>query len=76
MRDKSQVERILAMLRYWGAKGVCGTTFLRIDDPIARYAARIHDLRSQGHDIETVPCRNFGHTHKSAQVRYILQGWE
>jgi hypothetical protein len=61
----TQAERILSALRMGP---VCGTEFLAWHIP--RYAARIHDLRRQGHQIETKPCRL--HDHESAQVVYEL----
>ena len=47
----------------------CGTTFL--DWHIARYSARIHELRKEGHVITTRPCTL--HKHESPQVIFELQ---
>lgn len=64
----NQKDRILAALRM---EPRCGTTFLRWEDPIARYSARIHELRGDGFDITTRPCTL--HNHKSPQVIFELQ---
>ena len=63
----SQRDRVLQALK---AGPVCGTEFLRMHIP--RYAARVLELRQQGHEIMTVPCNDVYHDHQSAQVRYVL----
>ena len=63
----SQRDRILDALRL---EKRCGTDFLRFDPPIARYSARIHELRGEGYEIVTEPCRL--HRHESAQVVFEL----
>jgi hypothetical protein len=65
--SRSQVDRILAMLRQGP---VCGTTFLEAYMP--RYAARIYDLRAAGHVIKTSRCQNLYHDHDTAQIVYEL----
>jgi hypothetical protein len=61
----TQAERILAMLKLGP---VCGSEFSKVY--IARYGARIYDLRQQGHEITTRPCKM--HQHESAQLIYEL----
>ena len=61
----SQKRRILAALKLGP---VCGTDMLRWRIP--RYAARIYELRTEGHDIVSRPCRL--HDHDSPQVVYEL----
>ena len=65
---RTQKATILDQLRLWGDSGVCATTLLSMRIP--RYAARIKELRDDGHRIETVPC--LFHPHKTRQVRYVL----
>ena len=36
-----------------------------------RIAARIHELRETGFNIETTPC-DLGHNHRNAQIKYSL----
>jgi hypothetical protein len=62
----SQKSKILGMLELGP---VCGTRFL--SEYMPRYAARIHDLRSDGHTITTEPCRL--HDHSTPQVVYRLE---
>lgn len=62
----TQKDRILGMLKLGP---VCGTRFLELYMP--RYAARIHELRVEGHPIVSEPCRS--HDHKSSQIRYRLE---
>jgi hypothetical protein len=64
---RTQRERILDALRL---EKRCGTDFLRFDPPIARYSARIHELRAEGHEIVTHPCQL--HRHESTQVVFEL----
>ena len=61
----TQKARILNALR---RDPTCGTTFL--DWHIPRYAARIYELRIEGHDIISRPCTL--HAHESPQVVYEL----
>lgn len=49
---------------------VCGTDLLRMYIP--RYAARIYDLRNQGHNINTRRCKNPEHRHQTPQIEYVL----
>jgi len=63
---RTQKERILDSLR----RGpVCGTELLRRGMP--RYAARIYELRADGHRIETARC--LLHRHDSYQIMYRLE---
>jgi len=64
----SQRQRILDALRL---EKRCGTDFLKWEPPIARYSARIEELRKQGHQIVTEPCRL--HTHTNTQFVYRLE---
>ena len=62
-REPTQAERILAALRAVGQRGITSVDFLApdvIDDgkPITRVAARIHELREDGHQILSVGRRN------------------
>lgn len=61
----TQKQRILEALRL---EPRCGTTFL--DWHIPRYAARIYELRTEGHNIVSTPCKL--HHHDSAQIVYRL----
>ena len=61
----TQRSRIMSWLE---AGPVCGTTMLRFHIP--RYAARINELRRDGHTIITRPCTQ--HHHDTAQVEYVL----
>jgi len=63
----SQKATILEMLQMGP---VCGTQFLAKYMP--RYAARIHELRTEGHPITSSACKL--HDHKSPQVLYKLHG--
>ena len=51
-------------------KATCGTFFL--DEHIPRYAARIGDLRVEGHNIITRSCEHPWHHHKTRQIEYVL----
>lgn len=61
----SQKDRILQALRL---EPRCGTDFLRWG--IARYSARIHELRGMGYEIVTRTCKL--HRHDSPQVVFEL----
>lgn len=61
----SQKQRILNLLKLGP---VCGTDFLRYNMP--RGAARINELRNEGHIITTRPCQL--HEHETHQVVYEL----
>ncbi len=50
--------------------GVCGTQFL--EGRIPRYAARILDLKHDGHDIVKVSCPYSLHTHPASVATYKL----
>lgn len=52
--------------------GVCSTTFLA--SYIPRAAARINELRNDGYEIVTEPCRYRWHDHDTRQVQYRLVG--
>ena len=65
----TQIERVLESLRANG-DGVCGTLFLK--EGIPRYAARIGELRSAGHNIVRVKCPYFYHTHTGNIASYRL----
>lgn len=65
---RSQQQRILDALRL---EARCGTDFLGWDPPIARYSARIGELRAQGHRITTRPCQL--HAHESRQFVFELE---
>jgi uncharacterized protein YbbK (DUF523 family) len=65
MSVTNQRDTILRMLEH---SPVCGTTFLEMYIP--RYAARIHELRTAGHEIATRECRQ--HEHESRQTEYYL----
>lgn len=61
----SQRKRILDALKL---EKRCGTDFLGWGIP--RYSARIGELRADGHDIATQPCRL--HHHETTQYVYVL----
>lgn len=61
----SQKQRILNALKLGP---VCGTQFL--DWHMPRYAARIYELRTEGHYITTRTCQL--HRHESPQIVYEL----
>jgi len=61
----SQKQRVLNALKM---QPVCGTSFL--DWHIPRYAARIWELRAEGYEIASRPCRL--HSHESPQTVYEL----
>lgn len=62
----SQKQKILDTLKMGP---VCGTRFLAAYMP--RYAARIHELRAEGHQIASEPCRM--HDHETSQTVYRLE---
>ena len=71
---KSQNQRILEWLEDRGDDGVCASEMRRVY--IGRPGARIHDLRAEGHNIDTVRwCEGHSHHHppRSHQVRYVLR---
>lgn len=64
----SQTDRIRGLLE----RGpVCGTTMLRMMIP--RYAARIHELRAAGLNIQTRTCKDQHHSHESNQIEYYIE---
>lgn len=62
---RTQKQRIMGALKM---QPTCGTTFLSWHMP--RYAARIYELRTEGHDIISRPCKL--HVHDSPQTVYEL----
>ena len=64
----TQKEYVLNQLKTRGT--VCGTWFLQWNIP--RYAARIYDLRTDGHRIERVRCPHHYHTHPASIASYRL----
>jgi len=64
----NQKDQILDELQHWGS--VCGTTLLQMHFP--RYAARIAELRAEGHQIVTERCERGWHLHRTKQVQYRL----
>lgn len=64
----NQRERTLTMLK---AGPVCGRDFL--DAYIARFGARIEELRKEGYVITTRPCKVLWHGHRSRQFVYELE---
>ena len=68
-KPPTQKERTLSMLRMWD-RGVCGTMFLEAKMP--RYAARILDLKQDGHRIEKVSCPYSYHGHPKVVATYRL----
>ncbi|MDX1744812.1 MAG: helix-turn-helix domain-containing protein [Halobacteriales archaeon] len=77
MRLESQKSYILRCLEAYshsdhhrkkGYRGVCAYRFL--DEGMPRYAARVHELRQEGHRIETERCKE--HHHESVAIRYRL----
>jgi hypothetical protein len=65
MSQMSQKQRLLQALKLGP---VCGTTLLEWHIP--RYGARLHELRAEGYEIESKPCRL--HYHESPQTVYEL----
>ena len=63
----SQKARILEWLKE-RPTGICSTDLLRIRIP--RGAARISELRADGHLISTEKC--VVHRHRTRQIRYVL----
>ncbi len=68
-KPPTQKERTLSMLRTLH-QGVCGTMFLEARMP--RYAARILDLKHDGHRIEKISCPYSYHGHAKAIATYRL----
>ena len=68
-RPPTQKEQVLKALRF-RPEGVCGTQFL--DGHIPRYAARILDLKHDGHRIEKVSCPYSYHGHPKVVAAYRL----
>jgi hypothetical protein len=66
---RTQNQRVLDALRQWPA-GVCGTQFLEMHIP--RYAARVGELRDDGHTIDNVACPHGWHRHNSRIATYQL----
>jgi hypothetical protein len=64
----NQHDFVLATLKQ--NKAVCGTFFL--DEHIPRYAARVGELRAQGHNIVTRSCEHPWHSHNTRQIEYVL----
>lgn len=62
---ETQRDRVLRMLR---SGPTCSTTFL--ERYIPRAGARIWELRSEGHLIETRKCSQ--HRHETYQIEYFL----
>lgn len=67
----SQKERILEYLKQAGGDGMCSTLPVRWSPPILRTAARIADLKSDGHHIIAIRCVEGDHGNATA-VRYQL----
>ena len=68
-KPPTQKEQVLQALMLRPG-GVCGTQFL--EGRIPRYAARILDLKHDGHWIDRVSCPYSLHTHPSAVATYKL----
>ncbi len=64
-----QTERILEAMRA-NPDGVCST--MMVNEYIMRPAARIGELKKQGHNIETVECPYFHHSHPANVATYKL----
>ncbi len=65
----TQTERILEALRA-NYDGVCST--MMMNEYIMRPAARIGELKAQGHNIETVECPYYHHSHTANVATYRL----
>lgn len=65
---RNQRQRILDALKL---EKRCGTDFLKWEPPVARYSARIEELRKEGYEIVTEPCRL--HNHSYQQFVYRLE---
>lgn len=63
----TQTDRILNRL---DAGLMCSWEPFKWEPPIIRVAARIQDLKDQGHEITSVPCR---HGDGARHVAYILE---
>lgn len=66
--SETQKDLILRLLRKYPA--VCATELLHLRIP--RYAARILELRQAGYMIDSEPCDNPQHSHRSRQIQYVL----
>ncbi len=64
-----QTERILEALRA-NYDGVCST--MMMNEYIMRPAARILELKEQGHNIEVVECPYYHHSHPATVATYKL----
>ena len=64
----SQKQQVLDELVY--RQAVCSTTLLEMRIP--RGAARIADLRADGHMIVTEACTDPHHNHRTRQIQYRL----
>ena len=64
-----QTERILEALRA-NHLGVCST--MMMNEYIMRPAARILELKAQGHNIEVVECPYYHHSHPATVATYKL----
>ena len=64
----SQKQQVLDELVY--RQAVCSTTLLEMRIP--RGAARIADLRADGHRIVTERCNQESHNHRTRQIQYRL----
>ena len=62
----SQKERILALLREAGHHG--GSN-MRLNLVCFRYGARLHELRAEGHRIETIRI-------SEQEFRFVLSDWQ
>ena len=65
----TQNERILEALRA-NDRGVCST--MMMNEYIMRPAARIGELKQQGHNIEVVECPYYHHSHTANVATYKL----
>ncbi len=69
LKRPTQKEQVLQALTL-RPDGVCGTQFL--EGKIPRYAARILDLKQDGHWIERVSCPYSFHGHPASVATYKL----
>lgn len=66
----TQKERVLLAFTAYGV--VCGNTFLTMHIP--RYAARVSDLKADGHVIVRTTCPYSHHSHGKHIASYEYQG--